>query len=112
MVGLIGRGLRTGWPEFVRCEFAVVVFVEGAERFGSGVQFRGVDYAIVIGVERSDQGRHRRTRTVAAGTTRRTGSVLSIEVDRRQRESQRHDRQSDFVFHIRAEVNGPNLKEG
>lgn len=63
--------LRTG-KLFLR-NFAVVVFVESAERGGGTVDFRGIEFAVLVFVEQGDERRYPRALWLGGGI----GGVLS-----------------------------------
>lgn len=62
-----GTACRTRTEHFVRGDFAVTVFVECLQRGGSVGDFRRVELAIFVRVERRDDSRHG---TPTAGTAR------------------------------------------
>ena len=59
--------------EFIEGEFAVVIFVERAQRLGGAGDFVFGDHAIVIFVEGRDDGWHRRVLASAGATGRTVG---------------------------------------
>jgi hypothetical protein len=121
LAGAITRSIRAkpvrrGWPQqLFHGQFAITVFVE-RHQSGAGVgDFRGVNHAIMVGIECGNDGRQWTMTSAAAGTIRSTWSLArwwSVTVGRRttgilcyqgpgrQANCKSHCSYFNFVFHL------------